>query len=917
MSFVGLRWYKCDFHLHTMCSKCYKNQDDTPEMWVEEVKAKGIQCIAVTDHNDYRGIDEVKRIGEESGITVFPGVELSCSDSKVHLLIIFDVTCSGNDVHEFLARVNIVKESLGDSGKTCQGDIFDVCKTAHEMGALIIAAHIDEFNGIGEISFDNLKTVLNREYIDAVQIVNKDAWIKINNGNGFDKVSEELTNKYGKEISVATCKQWYKAYEQAVLSELPMLTFSDNPCGDKESKHGLWGIGKAYSWLKMNDNPDLESVRQALLSYDMRTRSFFETTSIPDMEPELWINSIVIKDTSLNDGKIKMSFNPQLNAIIGGRGSGKSSIIRTLAGATLSFNTNIDTIQDEQDNFYKVSGKDNKGIFKATSNIELYIERVGNYYKLVVSDIKGMDNQKRMLYKMVNGEWIEVTDKNVIDFFRFSVYTQKQIYEIAKDSHALLSIVDGAIDDFSSLNDRKEELLSNIIAKWIEIWNLDKTIDEEDRIRTEINDIEEQIKKYEISGIATALAAKQRGEAEKKIVNDYVQERINAANKIATAIEEYASSSINISSIQDVEIKNIIIDSIKSVQDRKQDLLRVLAAIKQDDDDLKKQIHGSTWEEKLEDDSKKYLASCESLQEQGLDSTKLDELLLRKKNKLLNIEKIEEAKNKKSTSENELLELKKLYKQCLEKISKKRGEFIRGIVGKDSNVKFEIQRGRNRESFVEMMKSVLNKDNSTISDDIKKLTDVFFDSDGVEAFRKLMLETKEKQDTNSLAARTRNAIIDTQPEAFARMISFLPDDDLKVSYRPENSRKYIPLSNASAGQKTTAILTFLLSYGETPLLLDQPEDDLDNKLVYDLIVTRLKKSKTKRQIIVVTHNANIPVNADAEYIISMNSESDEVSTKYFGTMDDQDIRKEVCDVMEGTKDAFEMRAKKYHFRIQE
>ena len=140
---------------------------------------------------------------------------------------------------------------------------------------------------------------------------------------------------------------------------------------------------------------------------------------------------------------------------------------------------------------------------------------------------------------------------------------------------------------------------------------------------------------------------------------------------------------------------------------------------------------------------------------------------------------------------------------------------------------------------------------------------------------------------------------------------------MKVSYKPEGNSKYIPLSNASAGQKTTAILTFLLAYGKQPLLLDHPEDDLDNKLVYDLIVSRLKTSKSNRQIIVVTHNANIPVNADSEYIVSMNSETDEISIKCEGTMDDKEIRKEICDVMEGTKYAFEMRAKKYHFNIIE
>ena len=78
MENVGLKWYKCDFHLHTMNSRCYKNKEiDTVNEWIDEVKNKGLKCIAVTDHNDYRKIDEIKKLGEENNIVVFPGVELS------------------------------------------------------------------------------------------------------------------------------------------------------------------------------------------------------------------------------------------------------------------------------------------------------------------------------------------------------------------------------------------------------------------------------------------------------------------------------------------------------------------------------------------------------------------------------------------------------------------------------------------------------------------------------------------------------------------------------------------------------------------------------------------------------------------------------------------------------------------------
>ena len=105
----------------------------------------------------------------------------------------------------------------------------------------------------------------------------------------------------------------------------------------------------------------------------------------------------------------------------------------------------------------------------------------------------------------------------------------------------------------------------------------------------------------------------------------------------------------------------------------------------------------------------------------------------------------------------------------------------------------------------------------------------------------------------------------------------------------------------------------LIGWGN-PLILDQPEDDLDNRLVYQLIVDRLKEAKKKRQIIVVTHNANIPVNGDAEYIISMDSESKYIKILHEGTVESIEIKKEICDVMEGTKEAFEMRSKRYNHK---
>lgn len=921
MEYVGLKWYKCDFHLHTMKSKCYRDKDiDTPQSWVEEVKQKGLKCIAITDHNDYRGIDEIKQLCEENDIIAFPGVELSCDSSKVHLLILFDTTCSGENVRDFLSSVGIYSETLGDSASTGQGTIDQVCEKAQGMGALVIAAHIDEFNGICEISYDNVNKLLDRKYLSAVQVVNVDVWEKYQADHNIDAACAKLSEKYGREISKDKAKEWYNTYLQALNSDLPLLSFSDNPCDEGQSKHGLWGIGRSYTWLKMHTGPDLESVRQAFLSFDMRVRNIFESRNIPDIEPELWIQKVEIENTLLNENDtIEVSFNPQLNTIIGGRGSGKSSIIRVIAGGTKSFDAeNLDLIKAEQDNFYKqVNKKDKKGIFQKDSKITMYLNRAEQSYKLEIDDIQNMENQSRKLYRLEEGEWIEISDVNYLDFFKAQIYTQKQIYELAIDSNSLLSIIDRDIQEIDQVVIDKDTKLNKVIAKCLEINDLEKTIGEETRYITELKDIEEQISRYESSGISEVLKKKQKFETQSKIFNDYYRTRNEQSEQLRKALDDLEPGDEKITIIEDLELKDIMTQAVERYAQRKNSIKEILDLINLDLENLKKEVEDSGWQNTGKDIATQYNEVVAKLRNEGINFDKLDELLEKKKSKINDLDKVRVSKEKLEIIQEERKQLYAEYSDASTQISQMRTKFLNNVIGQDTNVKFQIQRRRNRVSFIQMMKTVLNKSNATIDEDIEMFADIFFGKDGTEKFREVVQNIRNKNNTTDYAARTRAAITEMTPETFARMIYFIPEDDLVVSYKPEKSKKYIPLSNASAGQKTTAILTFLLAYGNLPLLLDQPEDDLDNKLVYDLIVTRLKKTKSKRQIIVVTHNANIPVNGDAEYIISMDSDTDLIKTKYQGTMDDGNIRKEICDVMEGTQIAFEMRAKKYHFRIVE
>ena len=124
------------------------------------------------------------------------------------------------------------------------------------------------------------------------------------------------------------------------------------------------------------------------------------------------------------------------------------------------------------------------------------------------------------------------------------------------------------------------------------------------------------------------------------------------------------------------------------------------------------------------------------------------------------------------------------------------------------------------------------------------------------------------------------------------------------------SGKFDDLEKGSAGQKAAAILAFLLSYGQEPLIIDQPEDDLDNALIYNLIVNQIHENKNRRQLIIVTHNPNIVVNGDAELVHVLKFHNGQVQPCQEGGLQEEKIRESICVIMEGGQEAFDKRYKR-------
>ncbi|MGQ9848287.1 MAG: AAA family ATPase, partial [Bacteroidales bacterium] len=139
--------------------------------------------------------------------------------------------------------------------------------------------------------------------------------------------------------------------------------------------------------------------------------------------------------------------------------------------------------------------------------------------------------------------------------------------------------------------------------------------------------------------------------------------------------------------------------------------------------------------------------------------------------------------------------------------------------------------------------------------------------------------------------------------------TLFPEDLIEIELNVDG--KLIPLHKLSPGQRATALLLLMFIMEDRILILDQPEEDLDNRFIYEDVVHILRELKGVRQIIIATHNANIPVIGDSELIVVLDKQEEQCKLIDKGAVDKQSIKEHVKKIMEGGEEAFIRRAEKY------
>lgn len=892
---IGATWWKFDFHTHTPASGDYaKGRFDpkqiTPRIWLEKYLEKGIQCIAVTDHNTTKWlgllINEAEKLREEGHtIFIFPGIEVT-ANGNIHILGIFDPSCSPEHV---AGLIGAVKGVAGQVDRPCEASPIQVVEEIHRLGGLAIPAHVDLAAGaLGIDSWQTYKDLIN--YSDAVEII-------------FPERSSTWDEKR---------KKWF-----AYLADKPMVLGSD--------AHMPREVGQGFTWVKMGE-PNIDGLKLALID----GCSSVKLGQNSPVNPNLIRSNKIIHSIKVNNFKyinpqkgLDISFSPWLNSIIGSRGAGKSSVIeysRIVLGKEEQLDRNQDLVPEILRSFrsFKKLPKDKNdiGVLSQSSTISCVYEKNNTKYRLNwrvgdYTEIFKIDH---------NGNEI-IEQGNIATRFPVSIYSQKQIFEMSKNPYFLI----GVIDDEMNLQQYYDEIQSKIATlgqDFIELQRLDVQISRQ-------NDVEGRLS--EISNFLAQI----ENEQNKEIICKYkdYNDKKSKINSYFFQIDELIGDIKNLKDKQDLTSLNLVLDLEESlvnsdhlhskVQSLKLILDQYLNDIQTISNTLKTELSVGVFSRNVKDAENIYKETISALEQSGINFDDHTKLLL-EQSELQNV--LKEIIEHKLQRESLRKKIQQSYEEIIlirKSISTLRQDFIEKNFGQLTNLRVKLLPfGVIKESaFRDIIDKKENVFASSIYDDEERKGILFnlfqkiinqesldHANDLINRFKKALLSKPLGEEIiNSCEKRLIDHLYNIQNNKnfMLQLLSWFPEDDLLIEFKSSDGN-FQPIYKGSAGQKSATILSLLLSFGDEPLILDQPEDDLDNSLITDLIVEKVKDRKIHRQIIIVTHNPNIVVNGDSENIIALDNKG-VIKVTSNGALQTKIVRSQVCKIMEGGVHALEKR----------
>lgn len=922
--FPGARWWRFDFHTHTPASTDYGKGPDqavlrgiTPEEWLLNFMRAEIDCIAVTDHNSGDWVDRLKaalgQLREQQHadyrpLWLFPGVEIT-ANGGIHILAIFDPTKDGADVSALLGSVGN-HGNRGESSRAVDCSPIEVIHRTIQANALPVLAHVDGPSGAWELGGNTLTALLDCEDLFAMEVV--------------DRSSDKPPLYQQKHL------QW---------SEV-LGSDAHHPSGPEGARYP----GSHFTWVKMA-GPSLEGLRLALMDgegFSIR-RSDDPEPFDPNALPENFIESVELSDARyMGRGRSEeLSFNPWFNALVGGRGTGKSSIVHGLRLA-LRRENELQALDEGSEprrtfeRFIRVArGRDDDGALTPDTHVTLTFVRDGTGYRVHWRQ----DGAGSVVEEQVDGEWRESDNQAVIpERFPARLFSQGQIAALAGGSQqALLELIDEAAGmdrQQTALREARETYLS-LCAKARE---LEGRLQGRDALKVRLDDVQRKLKKFEEAHHADVLKAYQRRSRQvREVVRqlDSVDEMVGRFRELAEelAAEDVPERLFDEQNEQDKEALAVISRLHQAIESAAKALKGTADNLEVSVRQEREKLPDTTWQQEVSKARADYERLVRELQEQGVaDPSEYGQLVQERQQLESQWKELESLEAQRNQVLDQTQSQHERVLAARHAVTERREAFLTENLTGNEYVQISLKPySQDARAMERSVRGLLGAEHSKFESDIlieedgrptmgvvADLTNELPD-DAVQAREELERRIGQIKQRLTEACRGSgdfgghfNNFLERQAnnrsEFVDHVMMWYPDDGLDVKYSQKgDGRDFKSIEQASAGQRAAAMLAFLLAHGAEPIVLDQPEDDLDNHLIYNLVVRQLRANKLRRQIIAVTHNPNIVVNGDAEMLHALDFRGGQCRVIERGSLQEKTMRDEICHVMEGGRDAFERR----------
>lgn len=896
----GAKWWKFDFHNHTPASFDFgkgnqNHKSITPRDWLLMYMKEGIDCVAITDHNSGKWVDELKRALQEleeeedkpndfRKLYLFPGVEIT-ANNNIHILALFDPSKGTNDIQYLLGSIGFPGDHIGTSDAVSPDSVEVIINKIHSAGAIAIPAHVDKACGLFNLTGHTLTQTLKTEGLLAIEVIDK----SVEKPELYMKMKLRLAEIIGTDSHIAA------------------------------------QVGTNYTWVKMGE-PSLDALKLAL--HD-KEDGIIRKDEI-EVDPNLISNRYFIKSLSVkngfkagNRGVLNVNFSPWLTSVIGGRGSGKSSIINYLRIALARVDEMPADIQTEFNKFYKIGKKHETGMLRDNTIIEVEIYKDG-----VLHLIKWSNNTHTLQRFNIEAKiWSDpVTITNIKELFPIQIFNQKELYALTKAPSKLIELIDSQFAKSDWVKD-KQLLMEKWIANCAHRRSLIAAVNDEANIKAELEAVTSKIALFESSEYKETLNRFNKLTETKKFfanINSSIEDfgiKLQQIEQVipCTDIPETISEEVVDDSLAFINQLSSAFDAIKIK------LTEALSIISPYKENLQEQINSLSWFHQYESVKQAYEHIASNFKDLGTEN--YEQLIKRKATINEKLSLINNKKDQLSALEKGLGNLfhdiinheKQLRIYRLDVISK-----WKAVDGGDNPfLTIELHQMADVQNAESSFRELLRKSNGEFSNDIysydeegeiaKGIIARITDEPETTRWEKRNNEIQEfisstaldKKNIDLRLAKHLDFLKQNFPEDVDRLFIWFPEDKLVLKFKKNGKEEDI--QTGSAGERTAGMLGLLMALNEIPLIIDQPEDDLDTKLISNFVVEGFKNIKRSRQLLVVTHNPNIAVNANSDNIVHMEFHSGEVIKKANNALQDKDIRTAVCEVMEGGREALNNR----------